>query len=48
MISFTDSYNSNANCEWAVMCPEPGMVPTFHVNRLDLESGFDFLQIQVR
>ena len=30
------------------MCPEPGMVTTFHVNRLDLESGFDFLQIQVR
>ena len=31
-----------------MICPEPGMVTTFHVNQLDIESGFDFLQIQVR
>jgi hypothetical protein len=39
-------YENNANCVWAITCPNRGDVPSFTFTALDTENGFDFVQIE--
>jgi hypothetical protein len=39
-------YENNANCVWAITCPDRGDVPSFTFTALDTENGFDFVQIE--
>lgn len=39
-------YEDNANCVWAITCPNRGDVPSFTFTALDTENGFDFVSIE--
>ena len=39
-------YENNANCVWAITCPNRGDVPSFTFTALDTENGFDFVSIE--
>jgi len=39
-------YEDNANCVWAITCPNGGDVPSFTFTALDTENGFDFVSIE--
>ena len=43
-IDFTDSYADQSHCQWVVSCP-PGNEVAITIDNLDVESGYDFLDI---
>lgn len=44
-LSFTDSYDTNAQCSWTVTCTNPRQVPTMVFSAFDTETNFDFVNI---
>lgn len=44
-ISFTDSYDTNAQCSWTITCSNPRQVPTLIFSSFDTETNFDFVNL---